>query len=331
MQDADAIHRCLELAVQGRGFVGNGALVGAVLVRSGKIIAEGYHAGFGEVHAERELLQKCTNAIEPNDILYVNLEPCCHQGKTIPCTDIILERGIKHVIYGMQDPDLRVAGQGIALLRSHGVTVMGPVSLPLCERLNRGFISVRTKNRPFITLKKAVTRDGRIANDDGSPMSITSQEQNIWSHTCLRATHDAILVGVETVMADDPRLDARLAIPEEGRPWRVILDRTLRIPLDARVVTDDHRDRTMIVHAPIVDHDMDMAVSHLREQGVRLIEIPMIGDAFDWSALWHILITPNQDYHGLTSVLVEGGAKTWEIFRGAGMVDEEVTLIGPHP
>jgi diaminohydroxyphosphoribosylaminopyrimidine deaminase / 5-amino-6-(5-phosphoribosylamino)uracil reductase len=323
------MHRCLALAEQGRGAVGNGALVGAVLVRDGQIIAEGFHKVFGSSHAERDLLERFNNPIAPDDILYVNLEPCCHHGKTPPCADIIVERGIKHVIYGMQDPDPRVAGQGIAALRSAGATVAGSVELPLCERLNRGFISVREKDRPFITLKKALTHDGRLAHEDGSPMKITSDTQDIWTHTHLRAEHDAILVGVQTVIADNPRLDARLdSHKRDLHPWRIILDRTLHIPLESRVVTDDYRERTMIVHAPIVTQEMEFSAARLRENGVRLIEVPITGDTFDWSVLWQLLVAPDQKYHGITSVLVEGGAKTWDIFKKAKMIDEEVILIG---
>lgn len=348
MPHSPFLYRCLALADQGRGYVGNGALVGAVLVRDGVIIAEGYHAAFGHVHAERDLLQRYTDEILPHDILYVNLEPCCPSPtkKTPPCTDIIFERGIRNVVYGMHDPDVRVAGKGIEILQSHGVIVMGPVESVLCERLNRGFVSVRTQGRPYITLKKAMMPDGRISNVDGSSLKITSDEQNAWSHTWLRSTHDAILVGVGTVIADDPRLDIRLASPtpspsppstgsgQAGRgerqfnPWRIVLDRTLRIQPDARVVTDDNRHRTIIVHGAIVDHDMNMTYDYLREQGVRLIEIPIIDDAFDWNALWQALITPDHDYHGLTSILVEGGTKTWEMCKQAGMMDEEIILMG---
>jgi len=112
------------------------------------------------------------------------------------------------------------------------------------------------------------------------------------------------------------------------QPWRIILDRTLRIPLDAHIVTDDHRDRTIIVHAPIVTHEMEMAMMYLREHDIRLIEIPTTGDAFDWPMLWRSLVTPADGSHGLTSILVEGGAATWDIFTKEGMVDEEVILTG---
>lgn len=150
-------------------------------------------------------------------------------------------------------------------------------------------------------------------------------------------------MGVQTVIRDNPRLDTRFCLTPNpspsphipaGRggnayqPWRIILDRTLRIQPDARVVTDDYRHRTIIVHGAIVDHDMNMTYDYLREQGVRLIEIPIIDDVFDWDALWQALISPDHDYHGLTSILIEGGAKTWEMFTQAGMVDEEVMLMG---
>ena len=172
-------------------------LIGSVLVRDGKIIAEGFHAAYGTSHAERQLLENFKAEIKPTDILYVNLEPCCHTGKTPPCTDIILERGIKHIVIGMQDPDPRVAGKGIEILRKNKVQIEGPVLRAQCEWLNRGFISVRTKQRPWITVKSAHSSDGKIANDDGAPLAITDEAQNMWSHEHLRFTHDAILVGMK--------------------------------------------------------------------------------------------------------------------------------------
>ncbi len=317
------MRHCLELAERGRGNVGNGAMVGAVLVREGNILAEGFHEAFGQAHAERHLLENYADTIEPDDMLYANLEPCCHQGKTPPCTDIITERGIKTVVYGMRDPDSRVSGKGVERLREAGVTVIGPILQPLCERFNRGFVSVRTKGRPYITLKKAQTRDGRIANGDGSPLAITSDEQNRWSHTHLRAEHDAILVGIGTARNDDPHLDARLdERKRDFHPWRIILDARLHVPLGARVVSDEYCHRTIIVHGPGSTND------ELRARGVRLFEVPIVESVFDWDRLWHVLTTPKDDYHGLGSILVEGGQKTWQLFRDAGMVDEEVTLTG---
>lgn len=324
------IHRCLELAERGRCRVGNGAMVGAVLVRDGRIIAEGWHQGFGCLHAERMLLQTFAQKMTSNDILYINLEPCCHHGKTPPCTELIVERGIRRVIVGMQDPDPRVAGQGIVHLRLAGIDVIGPVIPELCERFNRGFVSLRTMGRPWITLKQARAPDGGIAHSDGSPLKITSRGQDIWSHSALRALHEAILIGVGTIISDDPILNTRLCASSEAgqaqiQPWRIVLDPHLRIPPTARVVTDGLRHRTIVVAAP----DADALISHtLRDRGVRVVEVPLENNHFAWDALWALLCTPAGDYHGLTGILLEGGERTWGIFRGAGMVDEEVTLVG---
>lgn len=328
MIDSVFMQRCLELAARGQGTVGNGALVGAVLVRDGNIIAEGFHDHFGRPHAERMLLENFEQKISSIDTLYANLEPCCHRGKTAPCTDLIVERGIKNVVIGMCDPDTRVSGKGIEQLRAQGVTVTGPVLRSECEWLNRGFISVRTYCRPWITLKQARTRDGRTANADGSSLKITSKEQDIFSHTFLRATHDAILVGVGTIIKDNPKLDARFT---EGKnsgftnPRRIILDPHLRIPVVARVVTDPDANRTIVVTAPDSDQ---MKRAELLERSVRVVDVSLECDSFDWPELWKKLITPDGDYHGLTSILVEGGQKTWEAFRSAGMVDAEVVCIG---
>lgn len=324
------VHRCLELAAKGRGFVGSGALVGSVLVRDGKIIAEGFHKKFGEFHAERILLEKFDQEVRSTDVLYVNLEPCSHHGKTPPCTQILIDRGIKTVVYGMIDPDTRVAGKGIALLRSKGITVIGPVARAACERLNRGFVTVRTKARPWITLKHARTRDGRTANTDGTRLMITSEEQNIWSHTYLRSETDAILVGIDTVLIDNPKLDTRLAHSnqqEKGiNPYRILFDRSLKISEAANLLTDDRRTRTIIITSP--ENAESKKAQELLSRGVQIHGVPSDASGFDFDSLWKILLTPKGDYHGITSLLVEGGEKTWASFRKAGLIDEDITLVG---
>ncbi len=338
------MHRCLTLAALGRGRVGNGAMVGAVLVRNGKIIAEAFHEGFGKAHAERGLLESFRGMVEPEDVLYVNLEPCCHQAKTPPCTDVIIERGVKHVVYGMQDPDTRVAGQGTETLRKAGVEVIGPIERAMCEYLNRGFSVVRKMNRPFITLKMAHDRAGRISNENGSPLKITSDDQDAWSHTWLRAKHDAILVGVQTVINDNPLLNTRFMRNAElsiqsglGKnskklsnknsiqysPIRIILDPQLRTPIDAQVcdVTDQ---QTIICVSDSSLLDQSAKVSQLESKGVQVKAVKTNkSGGFEWDSLWQVLLA-----QGITSVLVEGGARTWQRFRGAGVVDQEVTLIG---
>jgi diaminohydroxyphosphoribosylaminopyrimidine deaminase/5-amino-6-(5-phosphoribosylamino)uracil reductase len=342
------MRRCLELASLGRWNVGNGALVGAVLVRGDTIIAEGYHSHFGGPHAERMLLENYQGTIEPDDVLYVNLEPCCHTGKTPPCTDIIIERGVKHVVYGMLDSDHRVAGKGSEVLRSKGVTAEGPFLRTECEYANRGFTTVRMEGRPWVTIKMAMDRAGRISNDDGSPLKITSNEQDVWSHTWLRSRHDAILVGVQTIIADDPSLNTRFAqntdIPFlsglntisdhslnkkmiQKKPLRIILDPHFRIPVDARVCDASLQPTLICVVSESLHNDYPKARA-LKDKGAIIKEVELASDGgFAWASLWNALLTPSGDYHGITSILVEGGLKTWRAFSERD-VDEQVKLTG---
>lgn len=341
------MRRCLDLAEQGRGAVGNGALVGAVLVRDGEVLAEGFHSGYGKPHAERDLLQKFDQINSTKDTLYVNLEPCCHQGKTPPCTDAILAAGIKRVVFGMVDPDPRVAGRGVAALRAGGINVVGPVCASLCERFNRGFASVRRSGRPFITLKQAIAADGSIANEDGSPKRITSDAQNAWSHAWLRARHDAIVVGVGTIATDNPKLNNRsdqvfsyekkIFIDQKNRtykkseqfqPLRIILDPRLRCPLTATVLTDDRPDCTMLVVDALQVPEYHPSLAPLRDRGIEIVRLEAAEGSLLTSALWEALLTLNGGAKGCTSVLVEGGRATWRRVAAAHCVDEYVLLSG---
>ena len=322
MNHSKYIHRCLELAERGRGKTGVNPLVGAVLVRDNQIIAEGWHSEFGCNHAERDLITKFDQDIQQEDALYVNLEPCIHHGKTPPCTELIVEKGINKVVFGMLDPNPIVAGQGIAALKDAGVELIGPVERVSCERLNRGFTSFVRKGRPWITLKRAQTKDGKIANEkDGSTLKITTEEQDQWSHEWLRARHDAVLVGVETIIRDDPQLTVRLKNKNivQVNPLRIVLDPNCRVPENAQIIGDG----TIIVTVPGAD-----VPQAIKESGVKIIKISATDGIFDLSDLWDSLITPSDGFNGITSILVEGGSKTWESFKNAGMMDEEVVLIG---
>lgn len=329
------MRRCLELAEGGRGKTGTNPMVGAVLVRDGIIIAEGYHDGFGSPHAEADLINKfdptspsglrrASQEIQQKDVLYVNLEPCCHTSKkTPPCAQMLVEKGIRNVVIGMRDPNPEVSGKGIEFLRSNGASVtLVPQMLAECVRLNRGFVSLQTKDRPWITVKEAVTLDRKHAQPDGSRLKITSEEQDIWAHRFLRARHDAILVGVGTILKDDPQLTVRHG---EGKPFRLVLDPHIMTPLTARIVTDALVAKTIIVVAPDADKKK---VKELQSRGVRIFEVPLRKQRFDWPKLWQCLSTPRGDFHGICSILVEGGSKTWGVFRNEGIVDEEVTLVG---
>lgn len=323
------IRRCLELAERGRGLVGTNPLVGSVLVRGGRIIAEGWHLAFGMDHAERMLINNFDQAFQQEDGLYVNLEPCCHYGKTPPCTALIIRSGIRNVVYGMEDLNPEVAGKGREQLVKAGVRVEGPVLPELCRRMNRGYVSLLEQGRPYITLKRAQTGEGATANPDGSALKITSEEQDAWSHTYLRATHDAILVGVQTVIADDPQLTTRFLNKkfdqQERQPLRLIFDPSLRIPLEAKVVSSDLAQGTILIASTDAPHEKE---GELLARNVRILRIPMRNNVFDWHSLWAMLTTPQEGFCGLTSILVEGGAKTWQTFKDAGQYDEEVVLVG---
>jgi diaminohydroxyphosphoribosylaminopyrimidine deaminase/5-amino-6-(5-phosphoribosylamino)uracil reductase len=318
------MRRCIDLARKGQGKVGNGALVGAVLVRNGMIIAEAYHQMFGACHAERALLEAFHDDVMPTDTLYVNLEPCCHQGKTPPCTDSILARGIKNVVFGMHDPDSRAQGRGIALLQSKGVNVIQSAVHDECAFLNRGFFSVRTKGRPWISLKKAQTIQGAIANSDRSPMCITTDVQNAWSHEFLRSRHDAILVGVGTVIHDNPKLNKRF-IQNPSLLTRIILDPSGKIPVTSLVLQGTKESPTIVIVSTDCTEERK---NRIAQSGAKVFSVKMKGMSFDWDHLWDVLITPKGSFNGLTSLLVEGGEKTWNQFFSVKAVDCAFTFIG---
>lgn len=339
------LRACLDLALVPAD-TGNGARVGAVLASESQIIAIGRHEGYGKAHAEADLFACYTGPIGPRDTLYVNLEPCCHTGKTPPCTDAIIKSGITRVVYGMQDPDPRVSGKGIAVLRKAGIEVIGPVERALSEWVNRGFMTVRTKNRPWITVKHAFARNGAVAKPDGTPLKITSSEQDQLSHTFLRKRHDAILVGIGTVLRDNPTLNTRNAQDfryEEGiidkkllntkvdqfQPYRIVLDPQLRTPSEAKLVTDNSADRTILCVSEETYREKKDVCDLFTKRGVRIFPIATSDDgSFLWPSLWTALLTPTATFFGITSMLVEGGPGTWAHFVENGMMDMEVTLRG---
>ena len=313
------LQRCLELAQQGRGKTGTNPMVGAVLVRNKKIIAEGFHEAYGKHHAELQLMEKFDQKISSKDTLYVNLEPCCHElKKTPPCAQMLVKKGLKNIVIGMKDPNPEVSGKGIELLRNNGVNVeLCPGMMADCLRLNRGFVSLMTKGRPWVTIKQARTAEGETTKPDGSTLKITDAAQDEWSHRMLRARHDAILVGVGTVLKDNPALTIR-SLENPPNLYRIILDPDFKMSPDARVACD----------GTIVVTSRREKAQILESKGVRILEVPVSGGAFDWSEFWQTLAVPEGEYHGISSILVEAGKRTWDIFTKAKMVDEEVVLRG---
>ena len=232
MKDQDYMRLALETARRGAGWTSPNPMVGAVIVKQGRIIGQGWHARRGGLHAERHALQSCTE--DPaGATLYVTLEPCCHQGRQPPCTRAILEAGIARVVVGSGDPNPLVAGKGIAQLRENGVEVTEHVLEEECRRLNFIFFHYIPKKRPYVALKYAMTLDGKIAACTGVSRWITGEAARAHVHQ-LRHQYRGILAGVGTVLADDPQLTCRL--PEGRSPVRVVCDTRLRTPVTAQVV-----------------------------------------------------------------------------------------------
>ncbi len=264
------LHRCIELAENGRGTASPNPLVGCVIVKGGSVLTEGFHKEFGGEHAEIMALSKAGD-LARDATLYVNLEPCSHKGKQLPCTDAIIRAGIGTVVFGARDEE----NGGSKVLKSHGIEVIGPVMEAECRRQNRGFFSLREKGRPWVTIKKAVRSDGSI---DGK---ITNEEQDKWSHAHLRAMHDAILVGAGTVKADDPSLNVRAGVG--ARPRRIILDPRNEAPPTAKVLTDENSDRTLVIREKLPIPEL---LEKLKDEGIASVLVeggPKVWQSFEES------------------------------------------------
>lgn len=230
--DEQYMMRALELAKKGAGFVNPNPMVGAVVVKDGHIIGEGYHQKFGELHAERNALANCSQDPEGSTV-YVTLEPCCHYGKTPPCTQALIDAKVSRVVVGSLDPNPQVAGKGATILQEHGIEVTKNVLEEQALALNRHFFHFITTKKPFVILKYAMTLDGKIATKTGNSRWITGDSARINTHHD-RGKYAAIMVGSNTVQKDNPRLTCR--IDDGHNPLRIVVDGGLRIPLDCNLV-----------------------------------------------------------------------------------------------
>lgn len=294
MEDKDYMQLALELANKGLGKVNPNPLVGAVVVRDGEIISTGYHEYYGGFHAER-------NALSKSDIdftgatLYVNLEPCCHYGKTPPCTEIIIEKGIKRVVIGMVDPNPLIAYKGVEILKAAGIEVEVGVLENECEQLNKPFIHYITTKRPYMVLKYAMTLDGKIATVAGNSKWITNEKSRELVHHD-RHRYNAIMVGVNTVIGDDPMLDCRI---EGGiNPIRIVCDTYLRMPLECQL-TNTARDIRTIIATSSQDRDLHES---FKSKGCELVVVGKKGGHLDLEELMDRLGAMKID-----SILLEGG------------------------
>lgn len=226
------MRRAIELAKRAVGKTNPNPMVGAVVVKDGRVIGEGYHQRIGGLHAERNALAACTESPEGATI-YVTLEPCCHYGKTPPCTEAIIENHLARVVIGSRDPNPKVAGKGVRILREAGIEVVEDFLREECDAVNPVFFQYIREKEPFVALKYAMTADGKIAANSGKSQWITGETAREHVHE-LRNYYKGILVGIGTVLADDPMLTCR--IPGGRNPVRIVCDSSLRIPLECRLV-----------------------------------------------------------------------------------------------
>lgn len=312
------MRRALELAQMGQGWTNPNPMVGAVIVKDGRIIAEGYHEKFGEAHAEINAFRNATEPVE-GATLYVTLEPCSHYGKTPPCAQAILEKGIKNVVVAMEDPNPLVAGKGIRILREGGVAVETGVLEEDARILNRVFLKYITTKRPYVLMKTAMSLDGKIACHTGDSQWISNKASRTYVHT-LRAQLPAIMVGIGTVLADDPLLTCRRETPSR-QPIRIIVDSSLRIPLDAAILNDDCGDRTWIA---TVEGQNPETIKLLEERGITLLQTREKDKKVDLKHLMELLGQRQVD-----GVLLEGGGTLNFSALQAGIVDQVISFIAP--
>lgn len=311
----------LTLARRGLGRVWPNPAVGCILLDAhGRVVGRGWTQPGGRPHAETEALARA-GARARGGTAYVSLEPCAHHGKTGPCAEALVAAGLARVVIGADDPDPRVAGRGVAILRDGGIAVTRGVRREEAERLNAGFLKRITAERPLVTLKLATTLDARIATQSGESQWITGETARRWGHA-LRASHDAILAGASTVRIDNPALTCRLPGQEERSPIRVIMDGRLTTPLTAAVVATAGTRPTWILTVPGGDRQRKAA---FRDCGLEVIEVRADdGGRPDADAALEMLAR-----RGLTRVLVEGGAALSATLLRAGAVDRLAWFRAP--
>jgi diaminohydroxyphosphoribosylaminopyrimidine deaminase/5-amino-6-(5-phosphoribosylamino)uracil reductase len=314
------MRRALELAAQADHRTSPNPMVGAVVLdRAQEPAGEGFHARAGDPHAERLALDRA-GARAQRGTLYVTLEPCSHVGRTPACADAVVAAGVARVVVAMEDPDQRVAGSGIARMQNAGIAVEVGVEEQAARRLNRFYVKQRTTGLPWVTARFGASLDGKIATSAGESRWITSDAARMESHR-LRQSHDAILVGAGTVVADDPELTNRL--PEPARqPLRVVLDSTLRIPHNAKVLTGLQLAPTLVVTTPQASEE---AIADLRKTGVEVVKVVAGPEQrVDLTQVLRLLAE-----RGLLSVLIEGGGEVNGAFFDQGLVDGVVAFLAP--
>lgn len=314
--DEHWMRRALALAAQARATASPNPMVGAVLVKDGEVIGEGFHRKAGEPHAEINALREAGDKARDATI-YVTLEPCCHHGRTPPCTDSILNAGIGRVVAAMEDPFSENRGRGVQILRANGVKVEVGLLEAEARRLNEAYLKRIITGLPWVTLKAAVTLDGKVATRAGHSRWITGEAAREEAHR-LRSQHDVTLVGIGTALADDPQLTVRVP-GDHGQQWRAVLDSSGRLPEDSQIASSAS-DLFPVYH--FVDKDASVETGNLRG-------IHRVGVARDEHGLRLESVLRHLAARGANSVLVEGGARVLSRFMAEGQADSLRLFIAP--
>lgn len=329
MPEEKYMRRAIELAKKGSGHVNPNPLVGAVIVRDGEIIGEGYHECYGQLHAERNAIanaKKRGNSLEGSTI-YVTLEPCCHYGKTPPCTEAIIEEKIARVVVGSDDPNPLVSGKGFQMLREKGIEVIPHFLKEECDAMNHVFFHYIRTGTPYVAMKYAMTMDGKIACYTGDSKWVTGEESRAHVQT-LRNHYKGIMAGIGTVLADDPMLNCRI---EGGRdPIRIIADSHLRIPMDSQLVRTAGQQPLIVACLPDADEEK---AAQLREKGVEVLRIPGVTTADITEEQKEVISLPvlmkELGARKIDGILLEGGGQLNESALQAGIVDRIYCYIAP--
>ena len=329
MPEEKYMRRAIELAKKGSGHVNPNPLVGAVIVRDGEIIGEGYHECYGQLHAERNAIanaKKRGNSLEGSTI-YVTLEPCCHYGKTPPCTEAIIEEKIARVVVGSDDPNPLVSGKGFQMLREKGIEVIPHFLKEECDAINHVFFHYIRTGTPYVAMKYAMTMDGKIACYTGDSKWVTGEESRAHVQT-LRNHYKGIMAGIGTVLADDPMLNCRI---EGGRdPIRIIADSHLRIPIDSQLVRTAGQQPLIVACLPDADEEK---AAQLQEKGVEVLRIPGVTTADITEEQKEVISLPvlmkELGARKIDGILLEGGGQLNESALQAGIVDRIYCYIAP--
>lgn len=311
--------RALNLAKGGIGYTNPNPLVGAVIVKNNKIIGEGYHAYYGGHHAEVNAFLNATEDVKGATI-YVTLEPCSHYGKTPPCVHAILKKGISKVVIAMKDPNPIVSGKGVQILKDHGVEVVTGILENDAKKLNESFIKYITKKHPFCILKTAMTLDGKIATYTGDSKWITNETSRKFVHK-LRHQVAGIMVGIGTVLADDPLLTTRLDDIDGINPTRIIIDTHAKIPLKSKILQTSKDVKTIIATTSLSD---SKKLSSIKNLGAEIIITPLKNGKVDLPYLMKVL-----GGRTINSILLEGGSTLNYAALNEGIVDKIYAFIAP--